>query len=53
MVIENESKNEDLDLGSVGLKDRDKSDTVKREEADSQNLGLWRYYTKNLLRSLD
>ena len=31
MVIENESKNEDLDLGSVGHRDWDKSDTVKRE----------------------
>ena len=32
MVIENESKNEDLDLGFVGRNNWDKSDTVKREE---------------------
>ena len=33
MVIENESKNKDLGLGSVCHNDRDKSDTIKREEA--------------------
>ena len=33
MAIENESKNEDLYLGSVPHNDQDKSDTVKREEA--------------------
>ena len=33
MVIENERKNEDLDLGSIRHNHRDKSDTVKREEA--------------------
>ena len=32
MMIENESKKY-LDLGSVRHSDRDKSDTVKREEA--------------------
>ena len=31
MSIENESKNEDLDLGSVRHIDRDKNDTVKTE----------------------
>ena len=55
MAIENESKNEDLDLYSVSHNDRDKGGTVKREEArlGSENLGLWCYYTKNLLRRLD
>ena len=33
MVIENESKNRDLDLCSVGHNNWDKSDTVEREEA--------------------
>ena len=33
MAIENESKNGDLDLGSVSHNDQDKSYTVKREEA--------------------
>ena len=33
MVIESESKNEGLDLGSVCHNGRDKNDTVKREEA--------------------
>ena len=33
LVIENESKSLDLDLGSVCHNDRDKSDIVKREEA--------------------
>ena len=33
MVIENDSGNKDLGLCSVHHNDRDKSDTVKREEA--------------------
>ena len=42
LVIENEIKNEDLDLCSVCHNDRDKSGTDKRKGiyTDSQNLGL-------------
>ena len=63
MAVENESKNEDLDLCSVRHKDRDKSGTLslvcgwhcqgKENYAGSQNLGLRCYYMKNLLHGLD
>ena len=42
MAIENESKNEDLDLGSMHHNDQDKSNTVKIEDARLA-LKIWAY----------
>ena len=53
LAIEIERKNEDLCF--ICHTDRDKIDTVKTDEArlDLKTLGLWCYFTKNLLLRLD